>query len=260
MSAGTVEVSIDIARDPAEVWEAVSEPGRLGEWFGAVDGPLTAGTPVRVDFGDGDFFVMSVRRVEPPRTLEFSWRFLGVGPADEITWKVEDTGTGSRFSVVDTEPDRDEQGVAELTEGWRDFVGRLRAHVETGMTTRYGWRSEIDGSVDLRPGLSPEELPVFSGTAGRRRFEIDDGKPPGSFAIDDWKPSGDREVRFNVRIPGAVTPTNGMIRIERTAAGDRLYFRHSGWTDLGLGDEHAQELRSRFAGAWIAALRTAAAR
>lgn len=258
-ATGTVQVAIDIARKPAETWAALSRPRRLREWFGTPDGPLTPGAPVTIDFGDGDFFVVSVRRVEPPARLEFSWRFLGVGPEDQITWTVEPAAAGSRVTVVDREPDRDETTVAALTDGWRDFLGRLRHHAETGEPARYGWRADIDGSVDVPAGRSPAALPVFADGAGSPRFVIADGAEPRSFAIEDWAPAGDDRLSFAVRIPPARTPTRATVRIDRTGTGRRrLYVEHTGWAELELDDETARALRARFAAAWIDALRTAA--
>lgn len=40
--------------DPADLWQAVTDPGRLARWFAPVDGPLVVGRDFTIRFDDGD--------------------------------------------------------------------------------------------------------------------------------------------------------------------------------------------------------------
>ncbi len=258
---GTVRVTVEAGQPPGEAWAALTDPARLRCWFGTPDRDLAPGDPVRVEFGDGDFFLVQVERVEPGRLVAFSWRFLGVGPVDRIRWEVTPSPAGSAVTVVYSEPSRGPGAVREITEGWQDFLARLRSYLETGRSARYDWRGEIDGSIDLAAGADPLHdldriyrwLPVASDGFEPHWFFVVDDEGPRRFEITDWRLIAGR-LTFGVRVPEASVPTRCVVRTEPVASGLRLSFQHMGWRDLGLDDDVARQLRTRFAATWVAAL------
>src|SRR5262249_26975304 len=147
---GTARVSIETTATSPHAFAALVDPARLARWFGTPSGPLVAGGSTRIAFGDGDFFDLADIQIDPPRQLRYSWRFLGLGPSNLITWTVRDSPGGDTVvTVTDDDMPRTAQVVAEMIEGWTDFTGRLRTYLATGESTRYDWRRELDGSVEL---------------------------------------------------------------------------------------------------------------
>jgi uncharacterized protein YndB with AHSA1/START domain len=263
---GTVTVSVNLSSTVAATWSALTLKKSLDMWFGTADRSLAAGQTTRVDFDDGDFFDIETRTVAPLRLVEFDWRFLGVGPAARIRWELRPTPYGCAMTVVDHEDQRSDAAVRELRAGWRDFLGRLGHYLHTGQNSRYDWRDEIDGAVDLPAdgqGILEQErlfqwLPVSIDGFEPRWFYIVDDEGPRQFEIIDWQDGAGTDVAFRVLVPEADQPTDCMVSARPTGAGVRVSFRHAGWRDLGLSDQRARTLRARFAAAWTAALEKAA--
>jgi len=137
---GTARVSVLAAGSVQEVWAALTERDEVRRWFGDLSASLSPGGSYRLDFGDGDCFEIHDVAVQPPHHLTYQWRFLGTGPRNAIGWSIEPIGQRCRVTVTDGEPHRSQRGVAEMIEGWTDFLRRLRDYRETGETTRYAWR------------------------------------------------------------------------------------------------------------------------
>jgi uncharacterized protein YndB with AHSA1/START domain len=254
---GTAVVSVRVDRPVEAAWSALTEPAGLGKWFGAADTPLRPGEVTKVDFGDGDYFVIHTDRLVPRNLVEFRWRFLGTGPESVVRWEIRRTGTGCEVTVIDHEPRRDDEGVRELVEGWCDFLGRLRVHLTTGAESRYDWRGDIDGSVDVpsdRDLLAPRSvqrwLPIATDGFGPRWFFIVDDEGPRRFEIADWHNDGEQELTFQVLVPGSGGHTDCAVRVRQAGDVQRLGFSHTGWRELGLPDDRARGLRARFAATW----------
>jgi uncharacterized protein YndB with AHSA1/START domain len=265
--AGTVAVTVNLSRKVAEAWPALTQQDALAMWFGAADRSLTAGETTRIDFGDGDFFVIETRTVAPLRLVEFDWRFLGVGPAARVRWEIRPTSFGCSITVIDHEDQRGDAAAAELRAGWRDFFGRLSHYLHTGQNSCYDWRSEIDGAVDLPadghdvldPARLYDWLPVATDGFEPRWFFIVDDEGPRRFEITDWRNGSSSKLGFRILLPEAANSTHCTVSARATSSGVRLSFRHEGWRDLGIDDDRAQNLRARFAATWVAALEKAAA-
>ncbi|MFI2710743.1 SRPBCC domain-containing protein [Micromonospora sp. NPDC018662] len=257
-----VRVMVSVPASDHEVWDAVTDPRRVAQWFGNLRTPMTPGVPNRVDFGDGDFFDVDVDHVEPGERLLFRWRFLGVGPECRVTWTLTGGAEATTLTVDDSCPGRPGAEVAQLKAGWLDFVGRLARYLETGRPARYDWRQEIDGSVVLPDGpwhpLRDETvvdwLPIAVDATGPGWFFVVDQEGPRRFTLRDWDLDRDRTLAFAVEIPGARTATHCQVRVEPAARGGTLAVSHQGWHRLGLSDLQQRTLRHRFAATWTAAL------
>ena len=96
MDTDRIEKKVLLQAPQARVWEAISDAGQFGTWFGvAFDGPFVAGarltgriTPTQVDAEvaklqapyAGVAFAIVVERVEPMRRLAFRWHPHAVEP------------------------------------------------------------------------------------------------------------------------------------------------------------------------------------
>src|SRR4029450_7618180 len=144
----------------SEACQPPTERDVVGCWFGNLSESLKPNGTHRLDFGDGDFFAINGVTFDPPRALGYRWRFLGTSPTDTISWSIEPEGSACRVSVTDAEPSRTAAGCKEMIQGWTDFLQRLQAYCLTGKNTRYPWRSEFGGSIELPvdPGRAFERL------------------------------------------------------------------------------------------------------
>ncbi|MCA8020206.1 SRPBCC family protein [Burkholderia metallica] len=111
---------------PDRVWEAVSNSGEFGQWFGvSFDGPFVAGqplfgriTPTRVDDDvaktqepyAGTVFEIVVDRVEPKQLFSFRWHPFAIDPnidyASEpmtlVTFTLAAQAGGTLLTVAET--------------------------------------------------------------------------------------------------------------------------------------------------------------
>ena len=96
-----VEREIVFPASPAEVWEALTEPGRLEEWF-ANEAELDAqpGGEGRFRWGDGEERRAVVREAEPEERLVLDWEDEG-----EVVLELEEVEGGTRVRVVETSPE-----------------------------------------------------------------------------------------------------------------------------------------------------------
>jgi uncharacterized protein YndB with AHSA1/START domain len=98
-----VEIERDIVfpASPAEVWEALTDPERLAEWF-ASEAELDArpGGEAVFRWGDGDERRAVVRELEPEERLVLDWEDEG-----QVVLELEEVDGGTRVHVVETSPD-----------------------------------------------------------------------------------------------------------------------------------------------------------
>jgi uncharacterized protein YndB with AHSA1/START domain len=96
-----VEREIVVPEAPAEVWEALTEPELLEEWF-ASDVELDAQTGGEGIFrwGDGDERRAVVREVEEAERLVLDWDDGG-----SVAIELEPVVEGTRVRVVETSPE-----------------------------------------------------------------------------------------------------------------------------------------------------------
>lgn len=114
---GTVRASVEIAATPDEVFEALTDPAQLEEWWGTPDGYRTTGwqlepTPggewsVHTTAADGSEGSVhgEYRVVDPPRTLEFTWAASWDGFAEttvrfDLVPAVVRGASGTRLTVT----------------------------------------------------------------------------------------------------------------------------------------------------------------
>lgn len=107
MDEVTREVTLGAVRE--EVWDALTDPERLGEWLGEVLAvELTPGGELVVRLPDGEERHGFVEAVDPPTTLVLWWRPVdGDGEEGELTrveFRLEPSEDGTRLRVDETRP------------------------------------------------------------------------------------------------------------------------------------------------------------
>ena len=96
-----IEREIVVPESPAEVWEALTEPERLEEWFATeVELDARPGGSGVFRWGDGEEQRATVREVEPEERLVLDWDDGG-----EVVVELAETDGGTRVHVVETAPD-----------------------------------------------------------------------------------------------------------------------------------------------------------
>lgn len=124
-------------------WRFLLEPELIGGWFADVRGQLVIGESFEFHFGDGDFFKGTVRFVDEPVLLRFSWRFMGAGEQSELEYALIPQGEQKTLVTMIDRGEHSEAGVLEMCEGWDDFLARLERRVRTGENSRYRWTESI---------------------------------------------------------------------------------------------------------------------
>jgi uncharacterized protein YndB with AHSA1/START domain len=103
----------------ARVWEALTDPGRVSEWFD-IHTEIDLRPGGAAAFGskkDGRFRAI-VEEVEPPQRFVYRWCLdretpVGEGPTTRVEFTLEEVPEGTRLHLV-------ESGFASLPEGVRD--------------------------------------------------------------------------------------------------------------------------------------------
>jgi uncharacterized protein YndB with AHSA1/START domain len=114
------EITLDAP--PAQVWDALTDPDRFGEWFGGeVELDPRPGAPVLVRMPDGSTNRGLVEIVEPPRRFVLRWRTLAgagialrVGEPTRVEFTLRPLDGGARTLVIVTEVDAPLPGAPTL--------------------------------------------------------------------------------------------------------------------------------------------------
>ena len=132
MEFGTIEREIHIDAAPEVVFDVVSKPEHVREWWpDDARYELAEGSTGEIVFGDpeGDGMVvaLSVLEVQPPRTFTFRWTH----PADEaaepgnsllVTFELTPSGSGTLLRMTETGFREMGWEAAVLEEQYRDHI------------------------------------------------------------------------------------------------------------------------------------------
>ena len=148
MEQGTIERELYIEAAPEVVFEVVSDPGHLQEWWpDEARYEPTPGSTGDIVFGDRDrggtvvpFTVVDAR---PPRSFTFRWTHPAGEAAAEgnsllVTFDLTPSGTGTLLRMTETgfreigwEAAMLEQQYREHETGWSYYLPRLAPYVAT---------------------------------------------------------------------------------------------------------------------------------
>ncbi|HVA30175.1 MAG TPA: SRPBCC domain-containing protein [Gaiellaceae bacterium] len=97
-----VEREIVFPESPAELWEALTEPERLEEWFATeAELDLRPGGAGTFRWGDGEERRATVREAREAERLVLDWDDGG----GAVVLELEEVDDGTRVRVVETSPD-----------------------------------------------------------------------------------------------------------------------------------------------------------
>jgi len=136
------ETELQIARPPADVYDAWADPAKLAKYFITTgSGRLEKGATVVwrwADFGNAEATV-KVLEAEPGVRLKFTWAGFSMESTVEATFEARDGGT--RVHVREGEWEGDEAGIkrlAQQTQGWVNMLLCLKAYLVYGIDLRRG--------------------------------------------------------------------------------------------------------------------------
>jgi uncharacterized protein YndB with AHSA1/START domain len=127
MSDDRIELDEYIARPPAEVWRALTDPELHAQWWAAGDVRPEVGHRFTLDMGSWGRQECEVLTVEPERV--FAYTFTGGGLDTTLTWRLEPEGRGTRLFLVHngfdpaTEAGRTARG--GMGRGWPALLRRI---------------------------------------------------------------------------------------------------------------------------------------
>ncbi|GAA4526346.1 MULTISPECIES: SRPBCC family protein [Nonomuraea] len=139
MEYGSIEREIHVDASPEVVFEVVSRPEHISQWW-TDDADFEAAPGAVGEFVWGDRAVvspMTVVQVEPPRLFSFRWCYSDGKVAESllVTFELTPSGTGTRIRLTETgfremgwEAAKLAQMYREHVEGWDTFVPRLGAY------------------------------------------------------------------------------------------------------------------------------------
>ena len=120
-----------------DVWDALTNPGRITRWFLPVSGDLHLGGTYQLEGNAGG----TIRACEPPTHLGVTWE-LG-GNTSWVDVHLTDTGDGTRLRLehvapIDEEAERfwDEYGPGAVGVGWDLTLLGLGLHLASGADER----------------------------------------------------------------------------------------------------------------------------
>jgi uncharacterized protein YndB with AHSA1/START domain len=147
MDMGTIEREIHVAASPEVVFDVVSSPDHVREWWpDEADYPAVPGGEGRIGFGDfergtGTWVRFTVVDAIPPRLFSFRWTHeegesAAQGNSFLVVFELEPDGSGTRVRMTETgfrERGWDEATVAatyaDHVTGWDHFLPRLPGYV-----------------------------------------------------------------------------------------------------------------------------------
>jgi uncharacterized protein YndB with AHSA1/START domain len=143
----TITRTIHIAVPRAKVWEALTDPDVMTQWFGDGAGfsALEAGATGSIDWDDYGSFPIEITEVLPGDSFGFRWSGI---PADEL----DEYSTHVRFTIADAADGGTTVTVVES--GFDTIPGGTRYRRDRLEQNREGWDVELDELAMLLEGTA----------------------------------------------------------------------------------------------------------
>lgn len=123
----SIECDQFIARPPAAVWRALTEPDLLAAWWAAGDIKPVVGHRFTLDMSDWGQQPCEVLEVEPGKLLRYTF---AEGSLDTtITWRLEPEGTGTRLFLVHDGFEPESTALTGMGRGWPGLIRRIERAV-----------------------------------------------------------------------------------------------------------------------------------
>jgi uncharacterized protein YndB with AHSA1/START domain len=147
----TIQLEFDYAHPPAAVWEAITDPKRLGEWLMPNDFAPVVGHRFRFTMppkpGFDGIIYCEVKEIDPPRRLVYTWSGKWGSEDTIVTWTLEPTAAGGTRLTLTHAGFRGVKGVLlslMMRSGWRKLLGKV---VATWMSSRSQEARHADARV-----------------------------------------------------------------------------------------------------------------
>jgi uncharacterized protein YndB with AHSA1/START domain len=113
---------------PEEIWAALTEPARLGEWLAEAEVVPGPNGSVSLDFGEGGKESGRVTAWEPSRHLAYEWNFVGETPSHvRFELAAVDDGSATRLTLEHTRLGPDV--ATGYGAGWHAHLDQLEGHL-----------------------------------------------------------------------------------------------------------------------------------
>jgi uncharacterized protein YndB with AHSA1/START domain len=244
-------VSMIVVPDsPRDVWQAIVDPAKMAKWLGVCSGDLTAaGRSCLIDFEDGEFFFILPTDVTQGHELTYITRWLGIGHATQVTWRLTAAGSGTQIEVIEIALNPAWDWQTWNGGGWPGILDQLAAYLRTGRSWRWPWR-RMGPYVQI-------ELPVSVFAAWDQLFSQNGLKywllamsgsiqPGASLPIMMGDASGTLEMNVEMVVQPGQMPPSFMpfltYRLKRPAWGcelpGRIWLEPAGWGKCHLQAFH----------------------
>jgi uncharacterized protein YndB with AHSA1/START domain len=126
----SVVIEREVRHPPEKIWRALTEPQLIEEWLMKNDFLPIVGHKfnLRGDWGAVD---CQVQKVEPHKTLSYTWAAYGLDSV--VTWTLTPTKTGAKLRMEQSgfRPDQ-EQFYQGAQGGWQKFFANLEQVLARG--------------------------------------------------------------------------------------------------------------------------------
>jgi uncharacterized protein YndB with AHSA1/START domain len=147
MEAGSIEREIHVDASPEVVFEVISNPAHIREWWNGAETDVspTPGTVAEIAWGRGTAHAhidqLTVVDADPPRVFSFRWSYDGAAVATSsnsllVTFELIASGAGTLIRLTETgfrekgwEVATLEATYADHSNGWDVFVPSLGAYI-----------------------------------------------------------------------------------------------------------------------------------
>ena len=120
-----------IARPPASVWRALTEPELLARWWAEGDIKPVVGHRFTLDMGVWGAQECEILDVEPERLLRYTFAERSLGST--ITWRLEPEGAGTRLFLEHSGLDQDtpsgRTALDGMGGGWPGVIAQIEKAV-----------------------------------------------------------------------------------------------------------------------------------
>jgi uncharacterized protein YndB with AHSA1/START domain len=125
----SIEIDQFIARTPAKVWRALTEPEWLARWWATGDIKPVVGHRFTLDMGVWGQQACEVLEVEPEKLLRYTF---AEGVLDTtITWRLEPEGDGTRLFLEHTGfNEASREALEGMGNGWPGLLRRIERTIE----------------------------------------------------------------------------------------------------------------------------------
>ncbi len=132
MTQAVLQKSIYLRATPETVWDYLTQPERLAEWFHKPEQPLAAGQKLEM-FGttSGDLLIWGeVREARKPEYLEYTFTIKPMGDAFSVVkWTLEPVAGGTRLGLMHEGLPQGAEAfglILALDDGWDGHFGQMR--------------------------------------------------------------------------------------------------------------------------------------